>query len=662
VEGNTTALHDLQIPLRTLYANFLTGQGVLCGQLGITGEGLRFESPRLRLVNPFTTIAVWAAIKFVVRGDPLPSECAFMPLISDPEGQDKGRLFSPMEAELGRTYLDVLKGTEAHCFRNPPIFACVMREASFSLNCHAFACRCAEDAIVIAANLYQSLVDKMRSGGREGESGYGSLSRTSPATQSSVSPISNQKGPSSSGSSLTSPEEGHSSGTPPSKPSPHRVIFSDSESIIPVRPPRRKKKHAEGTGNLKRYNSEDSVLLKMPARRKSFKGPHNYGRPHYVKNKKRVSISTPEETSSADSVNESIDQVLDRIINPGGMSFNDLKPSYQELILKIALTLTQDQLYQKSKQAMKKQQPLRKKLSPKPSAAESSEEASQFLGNLLRPFSKIASGRVSGAPGKRLSGKFGLSPLSGNVKTKVPKVILKKGKEEEPFMSFCSGCICDNCSEKCYCSLPTKQHVKVLGCVSAALSTAPSTCASEGTTCKASTTTDGRKKICGYDTDSCAESEKCYCSLQGVKSNGLKVYNINLDTETSDTDTNSYDLEPFNQNQEERDGDGAGCPSKGGPNRSVEILSYHPSKRLSYSIAPPPPPHLTTTSALVHFEEAEGGPRSCTGYSKTHSPETPSSSAYSNLVRRREGYLVGSWIVSSSLCPPHHHQFPSALF
>lgn len=80
VDGATTSLQDLQGPLKNLYGDFLSRKNVLTGQLAITAEGIRFEAPKLRLVNPFSTIAVWAAIKFVARGE----ECAFMPLISDP--------------------------------------------------------------------------------------------------------------------------------------------------------------------------------------------------------------------------------------------------------------------------------------------------------------------------------------------------------------------------------------------------------------------------------------------------------------------------------------------------------------------------------------------------------------------------------------------------
>lgn len=41
------------------------------------------------------------------------------------------------------------------------------------------------------------------------------------------------------------------------------------------------------------------------------------------------------------------------------MSFNDLKPIYKEFLMKLAMTLTKDELYQRSKLIMRRQ---RKKL------------------------------------------------------------------------------------------------------------------------------------------------------------------------------------------------------------------------------------------------------------------------------------------------------------
>lgn len=41
-------------------------------------------------------------------------------------------------------------------------------------------------------------------------------------------------------------------------------------------------------------------------------------------------------------------------LDPEGMSFNDLKPLYKEFLLKLAATLTQDELYQRSASIMRR--------------------------------------------------------------------------------------------------------------------------------------------------------------------------------------------------------------------------------------------------------------------------------------------------------------------
>lgn len=51
----------------------------------------------------------------------------------------------------------------------------------------------------------------------------------------------------------------------------------------------------------------------------------------------------------------SLDDILNAIINFDGMSFNDLKPIYKEFLLKLAVTLTKDELYQRSKSIMRRQ-------------------------------------------------------------------------------------------------------------------------------------------------------------------------------------------------------------------------------------------------------------------------------------------------------------------
>lgn len=50
-----------------------------------------------------------------------------------------------------------------------------------------------------------------------------------------------------------------------------------------------------------------------------------------------------------------MDDILGAIIDAEGMSFNDLKPIYKEFLLKLAVTLTKDELFQHSKAIMRRQ-------------------------------------------------------------------------------------------------------------------------------------------------------------------------------------------------------------------------------------------------------------------------------------------------------------------
>ena len=51
------------------------------------------------------------------------------------------------------------------------------------------------------------------------------------------------------------------------------------------------------------------------------------------------------------------------MISPDGMSFNDIKPVYRELLLKLAMTMSQDEIFQRSKTIMalnkKKRKPVK---------------------------------------------------------------------------------------------------------------------------------------------------------------------------------------------------------------------------------------------------------------------------------------------------------------
>lgn len=64
----------------------------------------------------------------------------------------------------------------------------------------------------------------------------------------------------------------------------------------------------------------------------------------------------------------SLDDILNAIIDSDGMSFNDLKPIYKEFLLKLAVTLTKDELYQRSKSIMRRQK--KKKMRKKNSSGQ----------------------------------------------------------------------------------------------------------------------------------------------------------------------------------------------------------------------------------------------------------------------------------------------------
>lgn len=130
----------------------------MTGKLEISQSGLKVlyqgEKGDLEQLNPFPTIAVWSAVKFVLHDSPKYSY-AFLPLITDPDNLDKQQLFKDLE-ETDSKY--IIKQSHA------PLFAVVMRKIGVhkQLECHGFACQTSEDAIVIAATLYKSLMAHMK--------------------------------------------------------------------------------------------------------------------------------------------------------------------------------------------------------------------------------------------------------------------------------------------------------------------------------------------------------------------------------------------------------------------------------------------------------------------------------------------------------------------
>lgn len=167
LQSKVTSLSGLQTPLRDLYFSYrrnLRHKGSLNGRLEISKGGLnvRYKGDKgdLEQLNPFPTIAVWSAVKFVVQPSEENSQdlCyAFLPLITDPDNIDRQALFKTLEAPDKKYILSNNENSHS------PLFAVVMRKTGVAkqLECHGFVCQTTEDAIVIAATLYKSLMSHM---------------------------------------------------------------------------------------------------------------------------------------------------------------------------------------------------------------------------------------------------------------------------------------------------------------------------------------------------------------------------------------------------------------------------------------------------------------------------------------------------------------------
>lgn len=237
------------------------------------------------------------------------------------------------------------------------------------------------------------------------------------------------------------------------------------------------------------------------------------------------------------------------------MSFNDLKPIYKEFLLKLALTLTKDELYQRSKAIMRRQ---KKKLLKK-SSKKRRVVSSKFkkLGKMLKrrlekkhlkkakaaslnqrvepklPESSISTSsydtrqfhpkqEISRKPSyrkrnfdsnvKRARERTSTSEESDffSLKRKNKKSVSNNVQNRNSSSGYVSWSECsydsDTCTctsaDKCYCSLGNKSR--------------PPKKKSDKCSCGMDSPV-----FCGCDTDSCAESNKCYCQL-GNRINAMK--------------------------------------------------------------------------------------------------------------------------------------------
>ncbi|XP_050677351.1 uncharacterized protein LOC126974026 [Leptidea sinapis] len=700
LQNKVTSLSGLQTPLKDLYFAYRRNfrhKNSLTGRLEISKSGLKVrykgEKGDLEQLNPFPTIAVWSAVKFVVQSSGNKSNeptYAFLPLITDPDNIDRQALFKQLESSEKKYILSNNENSLS------PIFAVVMRKIGFAkqLECHGFVCQTTEDAIVIAATLYKSLMSHMSRQGQinnkkfKNRNGVSCMSTASsiPTNDVPVRPP-RKKRSTSSYSGESDRADGFSASesftekskqenfknnsnlslsSPPVVPLEAKCITVEEVKVkldIPNQNQSNKsdknefsrKKLTERLSHLNgneinsqnpQSSSESSVRSKVSEkielfreleRRKSIQRPPILPPPIPSKPVQSQSELTKEPLRRTHSgrklsmeggdiltkvaiprsgsflnaggltryksighrnsgkkgggsplgfnelFNEfkvqenlhSMDEILNAIIDPDGMSFNDLKPIYKEFLLKLAVTLTKDEIFQHSKAIMRKQ---KKKKLRRGNTFQIMKRRKFFKGTgALRkvfrlPFSrerkkekkrKLQCIDVKDNNVKNKASESSVSTSSYDLRQFKPKeppipapkrqtmrqrnsrrsdkghTSKRRGKirrgertssEDSDFLTLsnrlgcqnrnsssgyvsCSECESESCIDRCYCSLKNDCQSK---CYCSAIETGKDSAKERliQKNCKdcSKQVYEGDFSYCSCDSESCEDSNKCYCA------------------------------------------------------------------------------------------------------------------------------------------------------
>lgn len=637
LKKKVTSLQGLQEPLRDLYFKDYSNEQQVPGSLDICASGLRVKtynklntnklynySHNTELQNkkiiPFHNIAVWSAVKFEVS-EADGSE-AFLPLITDPENIDKTSL------------LQRLSPTEERHIRvntHSPIFVIVMRSAELPkvLECHGFICHSTEDAIVLAATLYQHLMVHVNS---NSEQRYKHLT---PRNQNGVSCISIASSSAFTGShyltpanndcrnsfcsanaaSLTSRSKRNKRNSNVLQQTTNNVVsectFNERKRVshktkrappIPTTYPGRnhgnisylnKNNGNINTTHIHRKNSKydrkntghnthrgnDKMLLNSEPigdiltrvaipRSGSFLntgGLTRYKSRGARRSSDKLGVGGGSPLGFSELFNEfrlqenlnSFDEILNAIINADGMSFNDLKPIYKEFLLKLAVALTKDELFQHSKHIMRRQKKKKSKKSISTGSLPKLSKPFIFGSKSLKKVFQLDHFRsCCGKPQKPpqnttndMKKKDIIGPIpitSKNTKyfhqhrsrvatsgsdvsvVRHDNTLLGLNRNSSSGYVSCSECSYDSdactcvSADRCYCSLRTgRAHHKLL--------------------CKNETSKRVNKNCNGKlncdSLKSCKPDEKCYCSMVDEENKLPDEANTTSDATWCDTDS-----------------------------------------------------------------------------------------------------------------------------
>ncbi|XP_052738748.1 uncharacterized protein LOC112048423 [Bicyclus anynana] len=741
LQSKVSSLSGLQDPLRDLYFAYKRNfrqKSTLTGRLEISKSGLKVrykgEKGDLEQLNPFPTIAVWSAVKFVVQPlekDPNQLSYAFVPLITDPDNIDRHALFKTLDSSEKKYILSHNENSHS------PLFAVVMRKIGVAkqLECHGFVCQTTEDAIVIAATLYKSLMSHMSRQGHtdskklKNRNGISCMSVTSslPANDIPVRPPRKKRSTSSlSGDSdradgfsasesfceksklertknimdmpnfsnpcLTNFEpkritveevrakldtiKHDTSGSESQETRTKTSISKGTLSSIQVLSLPLQNPQSSNESSVRSKVSEKIELFRELERRKSIQRPPTLPPPvpakpklqsEQTKEPLRRSQSGRKSLSESGDIltkvaiprsgsflnaggltryksigqrnngkkgggsplgfnelfNEfkvqenlhSMDEILNVIIDPEGMSFNDLKPIYKEFLLKLAVTLTKDEIFQHSKAIMKKQ---KKKILRRNSTFQNKRRKIFKGASGLRMVFRLPFGKdFRKKEKKKQPNLFEIQNVQNNVTAKDPisessvstssydlrqfrpkepelpapkrqirqrnskrseksvHVSKRSGKgsrvgertstsEDSDFLTLsnrlgcqnrnsssgyvsCSECESESCIDRCYCSL--KADYKPKCCCPAETGKDSAKAKLLGKNCKECSKElfDGDYSYCSCDSESCADSNKCYCtgprravqssqSLEYLKAPSTKTYSDRLKRTFDDYD------------------------------------------------------------------------------------------------------------------------------
>ena len=535
------------------------------------------------------------------------------------------------------------------------------------LECHGFICSSAEDAIIIAANLYQALVDTMKRNKMGGSVGK-------PKLGDPASPRNLRRDDLSRRSSRRSMRRGEPPVRPPRKKRVkgeearvvtglvrRRSIRSSTRSARSNKSNRSTKSARRRMDNRSRPGKVIPLQREDVARKSSRRAGHLDGgmavsgdlltkvaigrTKSFVKTGNQYNLQELfKELKEKEGV-ESIDDVLKRVITPNGMSFNDIKPVYRELLLKLAMTMSQDEIFERSKSIMASS----KKLKKKQRDQENSGSLGSFFKSFSRPSSKtnsLATKKQQAIQSERLQTDKLVKPSKSNKASKSkhltkadisgplpikevhqPTMSAKEkeamGKDEQTDDAYgsCSECTYESvCNyDSCTCRIkksirPAAEDIKKL-------------------------ISQGKDVLSECDGDSCISSDKCYCSLRGdPRSKGahssVSVYSeVTADSGTV-TDTSCYSTNCY--------GSHSGSSSK-----HHLPLSSCASPMTAWKNATMNEKESMQTSSCCSCSEYESsGATSASLTYKRHLPPIPTDSASS--VQRRKSSVAGSSFTGSS--------------